>query len=361
MGKTAMVVLAWIVSLGAHATEEKVLNIYNWADYIDPAVLEAFEKETGIKVKYDLFDSYETLDAKLLTGHTGYDLVFPGNVYAAREIPAGVYRKLDKTALTNWGNLDPFVLEALADFDPGNQYGVPYMWWTNGFTYNVDAIRQRLPDAPVDSLDMLFKPEVVAKFKDCGVSFLDSPNDVIQLALNYLGKDPNSASPDDLKAAEELLMTVRPFIRRFDSSAYLDDLAGNNVCIAMTWSGDFSVAKTRVEEAKTGITLDYTVPKEGAVIGFDAMMIPSDAPHPGNALLFMNYVLRPEVGASIANFIGYATANLAARPMVSEELRNDPRVYPSEEVRKRLYSEQTQDEATTRLITRMWTRFKAGQ
>lgn len=359
--KTIAAVLAGVVTFAAQAAEDKVLNIYNWADYIDPAVLEAFEKETGIKVKYDLFDSYETLDAKLLAGHTGYDVVFPGNVYAAREIPAGVYRKLDKAALSNWGNLDPFVLEALAVYDPGNQYGVPYMWWTNGFTYNVDEIRKRLPEAPVDSLDMLFKPEIVSKFQDCGVTFLDSPNDVVQLALNYLGRDPNTGNPEDLKAAEDLLMKVRPYIRRFDSSAYLDDLGGRNVCIAMTWSGDFSVAKSRAEEAKTGVTLDYTVPREGAVIGFDAMMIPSDAPHPGNAHLFMNYVLKPEVGASIANFIGYATANLAARPMVSEELRSDPRVYPTDEVRKRLYTENVQSDEMQRAITRMWTRFKAGQ
>jgi putrescine transport system substrate-binding protein len=345
---------------GAQAVEEKTLHIYNWADYIDPAMIEAFEKEYGIKVKYDLFDSYETLDAKLLTGKTGYDIVFPGNIYAAREIPAGVYRKLDKSALTNWGNLDPFVLDALAVYDPGNEHGVPYMWWTNGFTYNVDAIKERLPDAPVDSLDMLFKPEVVSKFANCGVTFLDSPNDVIQLALSYMGKDPNTKNPEDIAAVEEMLMKVRPYIHRFDSVGYLDGLAGRDVCLAMTWSGDFSVAKSRVEDAKTGVTLDYTVPKEGAVLGFDAMMIPSDAPHPENALLFMDYVLRPDVGAAIANFIGYATANKAAWPMVSEELRNDPRVYPTEEVRKRLYPESVQSEEMTRKITRMWTRFKAG-
>jgi putrescine transport system substrate-binding protein len=358
--RLAPLILALAFAAGASAEEEKVLNVYNWADYIDPGVLESFQKETGIKVKYDLFDSYETLDAKLLTGHTGYDVVFPGNVYAAREIPAGVYRKLDKSMLSNWGNLDPFVLEALNTYDPGNQYGVPYMWWTNGFTYNVDAIKQRMPDAPTDSLDMLFKPEVVSRFKDCGVSFLDSPNDVIQLALKYLGKDPNTTHVEDLKVAEEMLMKVRPYILRFDSSAYLDDLAGNSICIAMTWSGDFSVAKTRAEQAKSKVTLDYTVPKEGAVIGFDAMMIPADAPHPNNAHLFMNYVLRAESGAAISNFIGYASANKAALPMVNEELRNDPRVYPTAEMRARLYTEGKQSDEMQRAITRMWTRFKSG-
>lgn len=345
----------------ALAAEEKVLNLYNWTDYIGETTVADFEKETGIKVNYDTYDSNETLDAKLLTGNTGYDVTFPSATFFARQIQAGVFQKLYKSKLTNWGNLDPDLLKELAAYDPGNEYAVPYMWGTNGFSYNVEMIKARMPDAPVDSLDMLFKPEIISKFADCGVSFLDSPEDVIQLALNYLGLDPNTKNVDDLKKVEELLMAVRPYVRRFDSSAYLDSLPNGDVCIAMSWSGDFAVANNRAIEAGSKVTLDYTVPKEGANIWFDGMLIPKDAPHPQNAMLFLNFMLRPEVMAGCTNFTYYANSNRASWEQVNPEILNDTRIFPSMETRRNLYGSNIVSDEMLRARTRLWTKIKTGQ
>jgi putrescine transport system substrate-binding protein len=348
-------------SIVAPAAEEKVLNLYNWTDYIGETTIADFEKETGIKVNYDMYDSNETLDAKLLTGNTGYDVTFPSATFFARQIQAGVFQKLDKSKLTNWGNLDPDLLKELAAYDPGNEYAVPYMWGTNGFSYNVEMVKARMPDAPLDSLDMLFKPEVISKFADCGVSFLDSPEDVIQLALNYLGLDPNTTNVEDLKRVEELLMAVRPYVRRFDSSAYLDGLPNGDVCIAMSWSGDFAVANNRAIEAGSKVTLDYTVPKEGANIWFDGMLIPKDAPHPQNALLFLNFMLRPEVMAGCTNFTYYANSNRASWQYVNPEILEDPRIFPTAETRENLYGSNIVSDEMLRARTRLWTKVKTGQ
>ncbi|MCG3202429.1 MAG: Spermidine-binding periplasmic protein SpuE [Gammaproteobacteria bacterium] len=345
----------------APAAEEKVLNLYNWTDYIGETTIADFEKETGIKVNYDTYDSNETLDAKLLTGNTGYDVTFPSASFFARQIQAGVFQKLDKNVLTNWGNLDPDLLKELAAYDPGNEYAVPYMWGTNGFSYNVEMIKARMPDAPVDSLDMLFKPEVISKFADCGVSFLDSPEDVIQLALNYLGLDPNTKNVDDLKKVEDLLMAVRPYVRRFDASAYLDGLPNGDVCIAMSWSGDFAVANNRAIEAGSKVTLDYTVPKEGANIWFDGMLIPKDAPHPQNAMLFLNFMLRPDVMAACTNFTYYANSNRASWKLVKPEILDDPRIFPTMETRRNLYGSNLVSDEMLRARTRLWTKIKTGQ
>lgn len=342
--------------------EPKELNVYNWADYIGEHTIENFEKETGIKVRYDTYDGNETLEAKLMTGNTGYDIVFPSSSFFARQITIGIYQKLDKSALPNLANMDPQIMGKVSQqADPGNEYAVPYMWGTNGFTYNVDMIKQRMPDAPLDSLKMIFDPEVISKFQDCGVSFLDSPEDVLQLALAYMGKNPESRNVDDIKAAVDMLMKVRPYIRRFDSQEYLNALPNGDLCIAMNWSGDYATAAARAEEAGVKINLAYTIPKEGTNIWFDGMLVPKDAPHPKNAMLFLNYMMRPEVIAECTNFTNYANANKAAKEFVTPEILNNPAIYPAEEIIKKGFSAVIRDAEVQRVITREWTRLKTGQ
>jgi putrescine transport system substrate-binding protein len=337
------------------------LNVYNWSDYIGENTIANFEKEYNVKVRYDTYDGNETLEAKLVVGNTGYDIVFPSSSFFARQIKVGLYQKLDRSKLTNWSNLDQWVLQKQAQYDPGNAYAVPYMWGSNGFTYNVDMIKERMPDAPVDSLRMVFDPEVVSKFQDCGVSFLDSPEDVYQLALAYMGKDPTSQSPDDIVAATDMLMKVRPYIRLFDAQQYLNSLPNSDICIAMTWSGDYAVAAGRAEEAGIKIDLKYTVPKEGSNIWFDAMLIPNDAPNKDNAHLFLNYMLRPDVIAECTNYTYYANGNAASRKQVLPEILEDPAIYPDAETQKRMFPAVVRDEAVQRIITREWTRLKTGQ
>ncbi|MBA4096971.1 MAG: spermidine/putrescine ABC transporter substrate-binding protein PotF [Rhodospirillum sp.] len=354
-------VLAAATWLPPPARADGELNIYNWSDYIGENTVANFEKEYNVKVRYDTFDSNETLESKLVVGSTGYDIVFPSSNIFKRLIKAGIFQKLDKSKLTNWKNLDPFVLTNQAAADPGNEYAEPYMWGTNGFTYNVAMIKERMPDAPLDSLKMLFDPDVVSKFQDCGVSLLDSPEDVYQLALAYMGKDPTSQNPDDIIAATEMLMKVRPFIKLFDTQQYLNSLPNGDMCLVMTWSGDYAVAANRAAEAGVDIELAYTIPKEGSNIWFDAMLIPSDAPNPDNAHLFLNYMLRPDVIADATNYIYYANGNLASRPMILPEILEDPAIYPPEEVQKRMFPAVERDEKVQRVITREWTRLKTGQ
>lgn len=343
------------------ARAEGELNIYNWSDYIGENTVANFEKEYNVKVRYDTYDGNETLEAKLAVGKTGYDIVVPSSGFFARQIQSGFYQKLDKSKLPNWKNLDPFALENQAAYDPGNEHAVPYMWGTNGFTYNVAMVKERMPDAPLDSLRMMFDPEVVSKFQDCGVSWLDSPEDVLPLALAYMGKDPTSQDPDDIVAATEMLMKVRPYIQLFDSQQYLNALPTGDRCLAMTWSGDYAVAALRAEEAGVDIELSYTVAKEGSNLWFDAMLIPADAPNVENAHLFLNYIMRPDVIADCTNYIGYANGNLAAKPLVSPEILEDPAIYPDEETQKRMFPSVVRDEEVQRVITREWTRLKTGQ
>ena len=341
---------------------EKVVNVSNWSDYIDMENVKAFEKETGIKVNYDTYDGDETLEAKLLTGHTGYDVVFPSSNYFARGIRTGLYLKLDKPALGNMNNIDRWILDLLSkQADPGNQYAAPYNFGTNGFTYNVDMINKRMKDAPVDSLKMIFDPAVLAKFQDCGVSFLDSPEDVIPLALAYLGKNPTSQDAADIKTAVDMLMKVRPYIRKFDSAGYLNDLPNKDLCVAMSWSGDYATATQRAIDAKIKINLAYTIPKEGTNIWFDAMVVPKDAPHPKNAMLFINFMMRPEVAAANTNVTYYATANMAAMKYVNKDILDDPAIYPDPKVMANGYPSTVRDLEIQQLITREWTRFKTGQ
>lgn len=356
--------LAATVLLGgvgaASAEEEKVLYIYNWADYMSRGVLDDFEKETGIKVTWDNFDSYETLDGKLLTGGTGYDIVFPDNTLAFHHIKADIYYPLDKGQLTNFGNLDPAILSLYDKVDPGNQFVVPYMWWTNGISYDANKIKERMPEAPLDSLDLIFKPEVVAKFQDCGVMLLDSPSDVMGLALQYIGKDPNSNDEADLKAAADMLLKIRPYVRRFENSGLLNMMANGEACLSTNWSGSVVQSLAAIKSAGSDIDLTYVIPKEGSNIGFDGMAIPKDAPHPRNAMLFLNYMMRPELIARVSNEIGYASANAKSWDLVDPELRKLNALFPDDEARQRLYPTIPRDAKGLRFTTREWTRVKTG-
>ncbi len=357
----AVAALAAVGSVGAaHADEEPVLYVYNWADYIGKDALANFEKETGIKVVLSIFDSYETLDSKMLTGGSGYDIVFPDNTLAYHHIKADLYYPLDKAQLTNYGNLDPAIVKLYAEVDPGNQFVVPYMWWTNGLAFDADKIKERMPDAPTDSLDLIFKPDVAAKFKDCGIMLLDSPVDVMGLALRYIGKDPNSNDEADLKAAADMLLKIRPLVKQFENSGLVNMLATSEACLTTNWSGSTVQALNAIKEAGSPIKLDYIVPKEGANIGFDGMAIPKDAPHPQNAMKFLNYMLRPDVIAQTTNEIGYASANVKSWELVKPELRSLTALFPSEEARKNLYSTIPRDAAGLRALTREWMRVKTG-
>ena len=340
---------------------DKVLNVYNWSDYIQPSVIADFEKQYGVKVNYDVFDSNEILETKLLTGHTNYDIVVPSGPFLERQMKAEIYQKLDKSQLPNLKNVDPDVARASALYDPGNQYAVDYMWITSGVGYNVAAIKARMPDAPVDSWRMLFDPQVVSKFADCGVSILDAPSEVVATVLLFLGKNPVSNSPEDLKSAEEVLHSIRPYIRYVDSSRYIDNLANGDICLAMGWSGDVKQAHDRAKEAGKGVDIAYAIPRQGAIANYDMLAIPADAPHVHNALLFINFLLRPEVAAQNSNLIKYANAVAPDLQPLDQAVRDDPGVYPPAEVRARLTPERARPPDYQRLLTRMWTRFKTGR
>lgn len=342
------------------ADEEPVLNVYNWADYIGPHTIADFENEFGIEVNYDVYDSSEVVEAKLLSGHSGYDVIFHAFRYSARLIPIGIYRPLDYSRLALASNLDPWVLEMMQAYDPGNRHGLPYMWGTTGFAYNVERVRERMPDAPVDSAAMLFDPAVVAKFADCGVSLLDEPTDVIPMVLLYLGLDPNSLAAADLAAAEAQLKSVRPYIRYFSSTKMLNDLPNEEVCVAMSWSGEYALAMQRAEEVGADVRLAYTAPVEGSMLWFDGIFISGDAPHPDNAHLFLNYLLRPEVIAAISNEVYYANANRASVDYLQPDILSDPAVYPPAEQRPRFSVGVIYEPKLERLRTRSWSRVKTG-
>jgi putrescine transport system substrate-binding protein len=345
----------------APPAEPQVLNIYNWADYIGRNTIAEFERQTHIKVVYEMYDSNQTLEAKMLAGRSGYDIVSTTTAFYERQIKAGAYLPLDRSKLPNWKYLDPAVLTIQASADPGNRHAVPYLHAMNGFVYNVDLVKARMPDAPTGSLAMIFDPKVVARFADCGVSFLDSPEDVIQLALAYLHLNPNSARAEDLQAAERVVMSVRPYIRIFDSNDYWHQLASNELCLSIAWSSDYSVAQARAHEDRTGAHLAFTLPKEGSNITYNALLIPASAPHPEAAHKFLNFILDPHVIADITNDIHYGNDNLAARPLVERAILDDPAVYPPQELRARLYLPVELGPEYDRLRTRAWTHIKTGQ
>src|ERR1700723_390239 len=352
------VAAAWGVE--SASAEEKRLFIYNWTDFIGRDTIAEFEKETGIKVIYDVYDSEETMDARLLAGSAGYDVVVASTEYFGREIKAGVYIPLDRSKLPNWKNLDPRILAIQTAHDPGNLHSVPYMHAINGFAYNVDMIKARMPNAPVNSLDMLFKPEIVSKFADCGVTFLDSAADTLMLALQYLGLDPNTTKPEDYKAAQNLLLKVRPYVRSFDSAEYLNGLANKEICIAMSWSSDYALSRARAKAVGVNVNLAFTVPKEGANQNFSSLLIPEGAPHPDAAYQFINFILQPRVIAEITNEIYYGNDNIASRPLIDPKILNDVTLYPTPEIEARLYRSAEVSAATERIRTRTWTRIKTA-
>jgi putrescine transport system substrate-binding protein len=361
-GKTLLALSLTAAVAGAAQADSKVLHVYNWSDYIAEDTLANFEQETGIKVVYDVFDSNEVLEAKLLAGSSGYDVVVPSNPFLAKQIKAGVFQKLDKSKLPNWSNLDKDLLHALEPSDPGNQYSIPYMWGTIGIGYNVEKVKAVLgEDAPVDSWDLVFKPENMEKLKSCGVSFLDSPTEILPAALHYLGYAPDSSKADELKKAEELFLSIRPSVAYFHSSKYISDLANGNICVAIGYSGDIYQSKARAEEAKNGVEVGYNIPKEGAGSFFDMLAVPADAKNVEAAHVFLNYLMEPAVMANITNYVQFPNGNAAATPLVDEALRTDPGVYPTPEVLKKIYTFPDLAPAVQRNMTRSWTKIKSGR
>lgn len=352
-----------VLALPAKADEEKVLNVYNWSDYIAPDTLEKFTAETGIKVNYDVYDANETLSAKLQAGNSGYDVVFPSaSPFLAQQIKAGIYQKLDRTKLKNYGNLDPVVMKTLAAVaDPGNEYAIPYMIAATGIGYNVDKVKKILPNAPTDSWALLFDPAVAAKLKACGLSFLDTPTEVFAAALTYTGKNGASQSSEDLKAAAETTTKVRPSVKYFHSSKYINDLANGDICVAHGYGGDLIQARNRAKEAGKGVNIKVVIPKEGAVVNIDNAVIPKDAPHPGNAYAFIDFLLRPEIIAAITNTTGYANAVPASKPLIDKEIQDDAAIYPPADVLAKEFQVPPATQAFERERTRTWTKVKTGK
>jgi len=344
----------------AHA-EDRTVKIYNWSDYIGPTTLADFQKATGIQPTYDVFDSNETLEGKMLTGRSGYDVVVPSNHFLGRQIKAGAFQKLDKSQLPNLKNLDPQLMKQLEANDPGNLYAVPYLWGTNGIGYNVDKVKAALGVDTIDSWAVLFEPENMKKLQKCGVSYMDSPDEVFPAVLNYMGLSPRSEVAKDYEAATAKLKAVRPYITYFHSSKWVSDLANGDICVAFGYSGDVLQAKARATEAKNGVNIAYSIPKEGANVWFDMLAIPKDAEHPREALAFINYLLDPEVIAKVSETVGYANPNPASNALMGEEITQNPSIYPSAEVMSRFYISSELPPATLRLMTRKWTDIKSSR
>ncbi|MCJ7997437.1 polyamine ABC transporter substrate-binding protein [Rhizobium cremeum] len=356
----ASVAVAAIVFAGGANAEDRVVHVYNWSDYIDESILEDFTKETGIKVVYDVFDSNEILETKLLAGGSGYDVVVPTGPFLARQIQAGVFQKLDKSKLPNLSNMWPAVMERLAKYDPGNEYAVNYMWGTTGIGYNIDKVKAALGDVKIDSLDVLFKPENAEKLKSCGINILDASDETFAIAMNYLGKNPDSKETADLEAGGDVYMKIRPSVKTFNSSSYIDDLANGDICITIGWSGDVLQAKARAEEANNGVKIDYVIPKEGTYMWFDNLAIPADAKNVEEAHEFINYLMKPEVIAKASNYVQYANGNLASQQFLDESVFKNPSVYPDEETTKKLFTISPYGPKEQRVLNRVWTQIKTG-
>ncbi|MBC3373406.1 polyamine ABC transporter substrate-binding protein [Pseudomonas sp. SWRI92] len=349
------------LTLAVSVQAASTVHIYNWSDYIGESTLADFEKTTGIKPVYDVFDSNETLEGKLLAGRTGYDVVVPSNHFLGKQIKAGAFQKLDKAQLSNYANLDPALLKRLDKNDPGNQYAVPYLWGTNGIGYNVEKIKAVLGVDKIDSWAMLFEPENIKKLSSCGVSFLDSGDEMIPAMLNYLGLDPNSQNPDDYKKAEAQLLKIRPYVTYFNSSKYISDLANGEICVAAGFSGDIFQARERASEAGKGVDIAYVIPKEGGNLWFDMLAIPRDATNVKEAHAFINYLLKPEVIAQVSDYVGYANPNPKAGELMNQEVRTDEAVYPPQAVVDKLYVNSELPPKIQRLMTRSWTKVKSGK
>jgi putrescine transport system substrate-binding protein len=352
--------LAFALVTGASA-QERTVNVYNWSDYVDPKVLEDFTNETGIKVVYDTYDNNEIVETKLLAGKSGYDIVVPSGPFLQRLIKANVFKKLDRSKLPNAQHLWPDVMQRLAVFDPGNQHAIPYMWGTTGIGVNVQKVRAALGDMPLNTWDIVMKPELISKLKGCGVHMLDSPEDLFPGILNYLGMNPDSKRNEDLTKVGDALFRIRGNVQKFHSSEYINALANGDICLAVGYSGDVLQAKSRAEEAKNNVEIAYIIPREGALLWVDSLAIPADAKNVNEAHEFINYMMRPEVAAANTNFVSYASGNLAAREKVDPAILNNPGVYPDEATMKRLFTNTAYDERSQRTITRLWTRVKTGR
>ncbi|MFD1745967.1 polyamine ABC transporter substrate-binding protein [Rhizobium helianthi] len=341
--------------------QDREVRVYNWSDYIDPAVIDDFTKETGIKVVYDVFDDNSLLETKLLAGGSGYDVVVPTGPFLQRQIKAGVYRELDKSKLTNLGNMWPEIMQRLAKYDKDNAHAVNYMWGTTGIGYNVEKVKAVLGDVPIDSWDIIFKPENAEKLKACGLNVLDAPDETFAVALNYLKKNPDSKDAADLRAAGEVYNKIRPYATSINSAAYINDLANGDICITIGWSGDILQAKSRAEEAKNGVNINYVIPKEGTYMWFDNLAIPADAKNVEEAHEFINYLMRPEVIAKASNYVQYANGNLASQKFIDKEILDNPSVYPTKEVLDRLFTISPYEGKSQREATSIWTKFKNGR
>jgi len=358
---TAGAAFAAIGLSGAAVADDKVVNIYNWSDYIDESILSDFTKQTGIKVVYDVFDSNDILETKLLAGGTGYDIVVPTGTFLSRQIQAGVFQKLDKAKIPNLVHMWPEIQERVAKYDPGNEYSVNYMWGTTGIGYNVAKVKAALGDsAPVDSWDLVFKPENAQKLAACGIHMLDSADEIIPAAQNYLGIDPNAKTAEDIQKAADLLVAIKPYVQKFHSSEYINALANGDICVAVGWSGDILQARDRAAEAKNGIEIAYSIPKEGALMWFDQMAMPADAKNVDNALAFLNYLQQPEVIAKASNYIFYANGNKDSWPFLDKAVLDDPAIYPPADVVKKLFTIDPYPPAAQRILSRAWTTVKSG-
>jgi len=357
---TSLALATGLMAGSAHADE--VLHIYNWSDYIAEDTIANFEAETGIKVVYDVFDSNDVLEAKLLAGHSGYDLVVPSSSFLGRQIMAGVFQPLDKSKLTNYSHLDSELMGRLTSVDPDNAHSIPYMWGTTGMGYNPDMVAAVLgDDAPVDSWDMLFKEENISKLAECGVNLLDASDEILPVVLNYLNLDPNSKNLADYKGpVKDLMSAIRPHITKFHSSNYINDLANGDICFAVGWSGDILMAGDRAAEADNGVTVEYVIPKEGAPLWFDMLAIPADAANVDNAHKFLNYILRPEVIAAVTDYVWYANPNATASGLIDEEILAHPGIYPSDEAKANLFTFEVLPPKVTRTMNRVWTDIRSA-
>jgi len=348
-------------SLEMARAQERVVNVYNWSDYIDTKVLEDFTRETGIKVVYDTYDSNETLEAKLLAGKTGYDIVVPSATFLQRQIQAGVFRPIDKAKLKNASGLWPEVTTRLASYDPGNRHAVNYMWFTTGIAYNTEKIRQRFGEQRVDSWAFIFQPDLLKRVADCGVYILDSPEDMIAVALQYLGLNPDSKKPDDIRKAAALLSQIRPFVKKFHSSEYINALANGDICLAVGWAGDSFQARSRARDARNGIDISYVIPSEGTLMSFDSFAIPKDARHVDEAHAFIDFMLRPDVAARNTAVTNFANSVLASQPLLDRNILDNKSIYPDETTLSRLFTVTSYDSQSQRVVTREWTRIKTGR
>jgi putrescine transport system substrate-binding protein len=353
--------IALLALSGAALAQERVVNVFNWSDYIDDTIIADFTKETGIKVVYDVFDSNEILETKLLAGSSGYDIVVPTATFLARQIQAGVFQKLDKTKLPNLTNMWDLVQKKTEIYDPANEYSINYMWGTTGIGYNKKKIQERLGTDAIVSWKTIFDPAEMAKLADCGVFMLDSATDILPTALNYLGLNPDAKDAESLAKAEELMMGIRPSVRKFHSSEYINALANGDICVAIGWSGDIFQARDRAAEAEQGVEVGYTIPQEGAYMWFDQMAVPADAKNVAEAHEFLNYIMRPEVAAKASNYVVYANGNKGSQEFIDKAITSDPAVYPDDATMSKLFTITPTSPKDQRAITRVWTKIVTGQ